>query len=276
MSPQLGELDDDAVVAALDDDPDEALGLLADLTSATDEALRALARRLAARVFLDLAVRGPRRSHRATRLTTLPYRADGGDLDVDASLEAVVDARAAASAVDVERLRLRAWTTPATALCLLVDTSGSMAGRSVAAAGVAAAAVAGRAAPADVAVLAFARSVVAVTAMGEGHDPTQIVDRILALRGHGTTDLAAALRAAAVQLAGARASRRVTVLLSDCRPTEPGDVVTAAGALDELVIVAPRGDSAEAELLAARTGGRLATVRGPSQVGAALASVLVR
>jgi hypothetical protein len=276
VSPQLGELDEDALAAALGEDADEALGLLADLTAATDERLRALARRLAAQVFVDLAVRGPRRTRGATRLAVVPYRMTGGDLDVDASLDAVIEARAGGAAVDAEHLRLRAWTTPATALCLLVDRSGSMAGRSLATAGVAAAAVAGRAAPGDVAVLAFGRSVVAVTAMDEHHAPTQVVDRILALRGHGTTDVAAALRAAATQLAAVRAGRRVTVLLSDCRQTEPGDVVGAAAALDELVIIAPRGDSADAEDLAARTGARLTTVTGPSQVAAALASVLTR
>lgn len=276
MSPQVGALDEDALAAALGDDPDEALGLLADLTSATDEALRTLARRLAARLFVDLAIRGPSRSRGATRLATVTYRGGDGDLDLDASLDAVVDARAAGSAIDVARLRLRDWTRPATAWCLLVDHSGSMAGRSLATAAVAAAAIAGRAAPADVAVLSFARSVVAVTAMNEGHDPGEVVDRILTLRGHGTTDLAAALRAAATQFAGTRASRRVTILLSDCRPTEPGDVIAATGALDELVIVAPHDDSAEAAQLAARSGGRLATVTGPSQVGTALAAVLVR
>lgn len=276
MSPQLGELDEDAVAAALGEDADAALGLLAELSSATDERLRAFARRLAARVFIDLAVRGPRRARGVTRMGLVPYRTAGGDLDVDASLDTVVEARAGGTAVDVEGLRLRAWTTPATALCLLVDHSGSMAGRSLATAGVAAAAVAVRAAPDDVAVLSFGRAVVAVTAMAEHHAPAQVVDRILALRGHGTTDVAAALRAAALQLATARAGRRVTVLLSDCRQTEPGDVAAAAAALDELVIIAPRGDSDAAEALAGRTGASLATVAGPSQVAAALASVLTR
>ena len=67
---------------------------------------------------------------------------------------------------------------------------------------------------------------------------------VLALRGHGTTDLAGALGAARLQLARSSAGRKVTILLSDCRATEPGDVVAAAAALDELAIVAPDGDAA--------------------------------
>ena len=38
----------------LEEDPDDTLALLADLTGATDPKLRSLARRLAGRLFLDL------------------------------------------------------------------------------------------------------------------------------------------------------------------------------------------------------------------------------
>jgi Mg-chelatase subunit ChlD len=101
-----------------------------------------------------------------------------------------------------------------------------------------------------------------------------VVDGVLALRGFGTTDVAGALLAAAEQLARSRAARRITVLLSDCRATEPGDVTAAAAALDELVIIAPAGDSEDAETLAASVGALLATVSGPSEIPEALARVL--
>lgn len=276
MSPEVGSLDDRAVAGAITDDADEALALLATLTSATDERLRARARRLAAQVFVDLAASGPRRLRGTAQLASVAYRPGIGDIDVDASLDALVDARASGAAVDVDRLRVRAWATPTTAWCLLVDHSGSMAGRSLATAGMAAAAIAGRAAPEQVAVLSFARSVVAVTTLAEHHDPGVVVDRVLALRGHGTTDLAAALRAAAGQLSAARAGRRIAVLLSDCRPTEPGDAVAAAAALEELVIVAPHGDSDEAAQLASSVGARWTAVSAPSQIPSALAGLLDR
>ena len=51
-------LDEAAFDDALADDPDETLALLADLTGATDEGLRMLARRLAGRVVVDLARTG--------------------------------------------------------------------------------------------------------------------------------------------------------------------------------------------------------------------------
>ena len=66
---------------------------------------------------------------------------------------------APAGAIDADRLRVRGWVQPATALCLLVDRSGSMGGKPLATAALAAAAVASRA-PADYSVLAFGKDVV--------------------------------------------------------------------------------------------------------------------
>ncbi len=59
------------------------------------------------------------------------------------------------------------------------------------------------------------------------------------------------------------------MLLSDCRATVQGDVVAAAARLDELWVVAPEGDSEDAEALAASVGARVVTVSGPSAVAEA-------
>ena len=150
-----------------------------------------------------------------------------------------------------------------------------MHGEPVATAAMAAAAVLQRAGT-DCAVLSFAREVVACTAMWEHHDADEVLDRVLVLRGHGTTDVAAALVAARDQLLTSAARRRVTVLLSDCRSTEPGDVHAAARALDELVIIAPEGDAVEAAELAESVGARWTTAAGPSTAIAALHRVLDR
>ena len=61
------------------------------------------------------------------------------------------------------------------------------------------------------------------------------------------------------------------MLLSDCRATVQGDVTEAAARFDELWIVAPDGDSDDAEALAASVGARLVTVAGPSDVADAFA-----
>lgn len=271
ISPQVGQLDEDAVAEGLDEDPDATLALLADLVAATDSRLRELARRLAGRLMVDVARRGPLRPKGIGRLTTQPYRPDAGDLDLDASLEGLVGH--GRRGLDPADLRVRSWARPGTALCLLVDRSGSMGGGPLATAAVAAAAIVTRS-PRDCSVLAFGREVVVVKPQDIDRPAEQVVEAVLSLRGFGTTDVAGALFLAGEQLARSRAGRRLTVLLSDCRATVAGDVERAARALDELVILAPTGDDVEARTLATTVGARVASVSGPSQLPDALAEVL--
>lgn len=273
LSPDVGELDEAAISEALAQSPDDLLALMAEMTSATDVELRSQARRIASRLFLDLA--RDQRPDRAGigRMVTSRFSDDGGDIDVDGSLDELVMAKGSDRAVEVEELRVRTWAKPSTAWCLLVDRSGSMEGRPLATAALAAAAVAIRADD-EFAVLSFGKDVVAPKAMWERRSPDDVIDRVLSLRGHGTTDVAAALMAAAEQLRASSAARRVVVLLSDCRATEPGDVIGAAKALEELVIIAPEGDSVEAIELAEQVGARWTTVSGPTSVPAAFDRVL--
>ncbi len=251
------------------------LGLLADLAGATDQRLRDAALRLSAQLFLDLARRGPSTRRGISKIIEQSYRPDGGDLDLDASFDTIVEVTASGTAVDVERLRIRSWSTPDTALCLLVDRSGSMGGKPLATAAMAAAAVAMRN-PGSYSVLAFGKDVVIVKHQGSAKSSEQVLTDVLSLRGHGTTDLAGALHAACQQLNRSRAARKVTILLGDCRPTVDGDVCAAVGALSELVIVAPEHDCEEAFRLANECNARIATVSGPSQIVDSLAAVLER
>jgi len=273
VSPEVGELDEMAVEEGMNDDPDAMLALLADLTGATDQRLRDLAKRLAGRLFLDVSRSGPIRPRGVGKMATVPYRPDAGDLDLDASLPAIVESRASGEPVDVEQLRVRSWVRPGTALALLVDRSGSMGGKPLATSAMAAAAVAWRN-PADYSVIAFGKDVVIAKSQESAKGGEAVVNDVLALRGFGTTDLAGALRAAGEQLSRSRAGRRITVVLSDCRATVEGDVEAAARGLDEVVILAPAGDDAEARALASSVGARLATIDGPSDVPSALQSVL--
>lgn len=273
VSPEVGELDEQAFDDLMRAKPDEAMAMLADLTGATDERLRALARRLAGRIVVDLARHG-RVARRGTgRLATVPYRPGGGDLDLDASLESIAHARATRSALVADDLRVRDWQRPDTALCLLVDRSGSMGGGPLATSAVACAAIAARA-PADYSVVAFGADAVIAKSQDSPKAAEQVATDVLALRGFGTTDLALALRTAGEQLARSRAARQITILLSDCRATVPGDAVGAARALAELVIVAPDGEHDEAEAFATEVGARFTTVTGPTSLSEALGRVL--
>ena len=121
----MGELDEVAFDEALQNAPDETLSMLADLTAATDPSLRELARRLAGRILIDLAQSGKPRPRGIGKMALRKYQPDAGDIDIDASLDALNELRAT-GVIDADELRVRGWLRPGTALSLVVDRSGSM------------------------------------------------------------------------------------------------------------------------------------------------------
>ncbi len=183
----------------------------------------------------------------------------GGDLDLDLSMDRLAIARAEARQPHLDELIARDWGRPELAVCLLVDASGSMGGARLAAAAMTAAACTLRA-PSELAVLSFARTVRVHRGLLGSSSPETVVGELLALRGHGVTAVAGALRAAVEQLAAARAARRVTILLSDCRSTDDEDPVPVALAQTELLVIAPADDCGEAQALAAAARARMATI----------------
>lgn len=269
ISPEVGELDEFALDQALVEAPDDTLAMLADLTGATDPKLRELARRLAGRLMLDIARRGSHRGRGVGRMTLRPYQPDSGDIDIDASLDAINELRRH-GATQVDQLKVRDWMRPSTALCLVVDRSGSMGGRPLAISALATAAVAHRC-PSDYSVIVFGSDVVVVKSQDTSKSSDHVVNTVLRMRGFGTTNLSEALVAAHQQLQRSRASRKITVLLSDCRASVIGDIIGAARNLDELVILAPLGDDDEACNFATLVGARVTTVNGPSDIPDAFA-----
>lgn len=272
ISPEVGQLDEAAFDEAMQNSPDETLSMLADLTAATDPALRNLARRLAGRIMIELARTGAKSPRGIGKMALRKFQPDVGDIDIDASLDVLNEFRLFGS-LDADELRVRGWVRPGTAICVVVDRSGSMGGKPLATSAMAAAAVAARE-PNDYSVLVFGNDVVVAKSQDAHKQSDDVVNTVLALRGFGTTDLAQALRTSHQQLDRSRASRRITILLSDCRATVEGDAVAAGMALDELVVIAPAADDVEAQIFASAVGARFTTVSGPSDVPKALARVL--
>jgi magnesium chelatase subunit D len=276
VSPELGELDPDAFDAAVARDPEAAAALLADMAVATDVGLRTEARRLAGRVFIQLGRVGPAKA-RGTRRLGPSTRLDG-DLDLDRTLERWQPGSSRAPAAD--DIVTRTWTAHRRAVCLVVDISGSMQGLAVALAAVAAAGVivANETGPKlQPSVLAFSAGVKVLQAQGVRRPPEELLSDLVALRGHGTTDLASGLREASRQLAGAVADERMVVLLSDCLHTAGEEPASALAGIDRLHVLVPLG-GAEAETaaaaLAARGGGRAQTVMRLAEVAPALTRIL--
>lgn len=271
VSPGLGQFDEDAFARLLAAGPDDAMTFLADLARATDRDLRAAAQRMAARVFFRLGSTGQRPARGIRRLG--PGTGEG-DLD----LERTLDRWSGQWPPAPGELVTRSWRAQRRALCLLIDTSGSMSGLGVAIAAVAAASVVlaadGRLTPA---IAAFSDHITVLQAQGTRRPPAELVGELVALRGHGVTDLAAALRAAAAQLAAAPASERIAVLLSDCLPTTGGDPARALAGISRLHVLCPLPtpeSEAAAAALARRAGGLSQPVRRLADVAPALTRVL--
>jgi MoxR-like ATPase len=289
ISPEAGSLDADAVAALLAADPDAAAALLADLSQATDAALRAVARQLAARVFIQLGAAGHHLRRGSPRRIASVLRGDG-DIDLERSL----DRMGGSWPPSADELVTRSWQAHRRVVCLLVDCSGSMSGRALAMAAVATASVLLAAdSRLDTGAAAFSGTVTVLQAPGYRQAPEEIVGRLLALRGHGMTDIAAALRSSAAMLSGATVragvaaaaggtAERCVILLSDCLRTAGSDPAAALAGIDRLDVLCPlpagtEPDSesvAAAERLARLGGGISQPVRTVRDIPAALTRLL--
>jgi magnesium chelatase subunit D len=274
VSPAPGQLDHDELARLLAADPDAAATLLADLAAATDQQLSAAARKLAARVFVQLGAASGRPSRGTRRLG--PAAGGEGDLDLDRTLERLSGGWPPADA----DLVTRSWHAHRRSLCLLIDVSGSMSGLAVAIAAVAAASVVLAADRRfDPGVIAFGSDVSVLQAPGSRRVPEDLVGDLIGLRGHGLTNLAGGLRAAARELAGAAADERVTILLSDCLRTAGDDAASTLAGIDRLHVLCPlpTPESERAAAALARAGGGISQpVSRLAEVAPALTRALSR
>ncbi len=273
VSPHVGRIDPDALADAMRDDPDAAVALLADMAVATDPALRAEARRLARRLLPPLGRVGtPKR--RGTRRLVARAGVAEGDLDIERSLDRSNGMRPR----EASQLVSRQFAAAPRAVCLLVDRSGSMSGHSVAIAAVAAAAIVQAASHRlRCGVIAFAGETLVLRDPRDEVPSELVVEDLLSLRGHGRTDLAGALTAAAGQLEHVPPGGRVAILLSDCLHTKGADPLARAGALDGLHVLgtSAKPDSIDAGKTLARRGrGRWLPATTLDELAASLQAVL--
>jgi magnesium chelatase subunit D len=271
VSPETGKIDEQALAGLLAADPDAAARLLADLTQATDAQLRAAARRLAARVFVQLAAVAQHKSRGVRRIG--PGRPGDGDLDLERTISRMSGTWPPRS----DEIATRDWRARQRSVCLLVDSSGSMYGLALAMAAIAAAGVILAAdSRLDPGVVAFSGTVTVLQPRGARRPPADAIGELLALRGHGLTDLAAALRAASADLAASPGYREV-ILLSDCLATAGGDPAAALAGVDRLHVLSPLPTpeaAAAGAALARAGGGRWRQVRTLAELGPALTGML--
>ena len=258
-------------------DTDGGVSLLVDLARATDEKLRNRARELAASLLIPVA-RTPGVSRPGGSARIGAVRSGGVDLDIDATVERLVES----PALGPDDLQWKGWRRPSRAVVLVVDASGSVSGEPIAVAIVAAAALAGRLAPSDeLGVVAFWSKALVLRHLDEPTPPASVVERLLALRNGDTTDMATGIRAGLSEFHFASAARRDVIVVTDGLANEGDDPCDAARAViglgGRLHVLALPGeeDSEEAcKRIADAGGGTMDRLARPSDAVSAITSIL--
>lgn len=273
VAPESTGVDEEAFERMLAARPEQALPMLAEMARATDPGLRRAAAALASRVFVRAGrVGAPTR--RATRRLHWRVGADGGDVDLERTIE-----RAGGRPIDRASIVTRDWYGTRRDLTLLIDHSGSMTGAALAGSALAAAVVS-LAAGRDGAcrVIGFADDARTLYDSTRDPSPTIAVERVLALEGHGRTNLAGALRAAAAPPGpSSRPDARDTLVLSDCIATTGDAPASALSGLGRVHVLNPsvEDEAGRAGRLLARRGhGRFEDVADVTRIASALNRVL--
>ncbi len=258
----LGAVTDDT--AALDDD-----SIPAQPDPAARERAVQLARRL--RLAQPIETRKARRGAGGT-LTTERWRGGSDELDLDATLEALIGN----PVPEDDDIRVRERVRRRRSVVLAVDVSGSTRGEQVRTAAATAGALAGELGRDDLAVIAFWSDAALIVPLGRPVTTERLVDELLALPAQGLTNVAFPLQTALEQLAGApRADARV-ILLSDCvhnAGPDPRDVAGRLPRLDVLLDTSGEHDAELAQDLAVIGRGRCRPIRDHHDVVPALQAI---
>lgn len=253
---------------------DEAATLLAAAPADAEpdpEVLRR-ARQIAAR----LAVPRPRREVTARRgageLASVRYRGGSDDIDLDRTLEQLVEHPVPEDDDIIVRERVRARR----AVALLVDVSGSMRGERVRTAAATLGALAAELSSDDVAAVAFWSDAAVLAHLGERVSPQRLLDTLLRIPAKGLTNVAFPLQVAARELARVPARDARVLLLSDCVHNAGPDPRPFAARLPRLDVLLDTSGEHDADLgrdLARLGRGRLFRIGGYREVAPALGEV---
>ncbi len=254
-------------------------GALADPDGAPDRAADPEALRRAREIATRLSVPRPPRETAARRgageLVSVPYRGGADEIDLDRTLDALVEHPLPGDDDIVVRERIRTRRSVA----LLVDVSGSMRGERIRTAAATVGALAAELARDDLAVVAFWSDAVVLAHLGHHRAPRELLEDMLRISARGLTNVEFPLRVAARELARAPARDARAILLSDCVHNAGPDPRRAAAALGRLDVVLDAGGEHDAPLardLAHLGRGRLTVARGYRDVAPAISSLFAR
>ncbi|MDD9207329.1 VWA domain-containing protein [Georgenia sp. 10Sc9-8] len=250
---------------------DEPAELLAETPQ--EERVDAETLRRAQEIAAQLAVARPPRDASARRglgdITTVPYRGTSADIDMDATVEALV-ANPVPEPEDIvvrERLRTRR------SVVLAIDVSGSMRGERVRTAAATVGALAAELVRDDLAVIAFWSDAALLLPMGEHVEARTLLETLVRIPARGLTNVAFPLELAQQQLSGVSSADSRVLLLSDCVHNAGPDPRTAVGGLPRLDVLLDTSGEQDPDLardLAQLGRGRLELLRGYRDVAPAV------
>ena len=239
--------------------------------AADPETLRR-ARQIAAR----LAVPRPRRDVTARRgvgeLASVRYRGGSDDIDLDRTVEQLVEH----PVPDEDDIIVRERVRTRRGVVLLADVSGSMRGEQVRTAAATVGALAAELARDDLAVVAFWSDAAVLAHLGHQIAAGRLLDEMLRIPARGLTNIAFPLQVAAAELARVPARDARVLLLSDCVHNAGPDPRPLAARLPRLDVLLDTSGEQDADLARdlARLGrGRLRRIRGYPDVAPALSEI---
>jgi len=233
------------------------------------------ARQIAAR----LAVPRPRRDVLARRgagdLASVRYRDGSDDIDLDATLDSLVEHPVPEDDDIIVRERVRTRRS----VVLAVDVSGSMRGERVRTAAATVGALAAELERDDLGVIAFWSDAAVLERLGQHIPAGRLLDALLRIPARGLTNISFPLQVARQQLARIPARDARVLLLSDCvhnAGPDPRLAATGLARLDVLLDASGVHDEELARDLARLGHGRLARVRGYRDVAPAVSGLFAR
>jgi Mg-chelatase subunit ChlD len=205
-------------------------------------------------------------------LASVPYRGGSDDIDLERTLERLVEH----PALEDEDIVVRERTRTRRSVVLLVDVSGSMRGERIRTAAATIGALAAELSAERLAVIAFWSDAAVLLRFGGAVSARRLVEQLQQLPARGLTNVAFPLELARAELASAPARDARVVLLSDCVHNAGADPRTAAERLPRLDVLLDGSGEQDADLareLAELGRGRLVLARDHRDVGPALTRI---
>ena len=249
---------------------------LADLLEETppDPAVASMAQTIARRLSVRRRPRDARAERGTGVLASMPYAYRSDDIDLDATIERLVE-RPVPEDTDVivrERMSSRR------AAVLIVDVSGSMRGEKVRIAAATVAALSADLAGSgdQLALIAFWSDAAVVKGLTERAEPSALLDSLLRIPARGLTNVGFGLSVARAELARSAARRRTAILLTDAVHNAGPDPRLTAAHLPRLDVLLDTSGEDDVDLgrdLARLGRGRCRLVRDHRDVAAALTAI---